>query len=66
MKSDPIRGVKFGAANAILFPIVMAINNALKGEPNETQPLIVGAIFAFIMFSLIFTFTTKFGSDMGD
>jgi len=66
VKVDPIRGLKFGAANAILFPIVMSINNVLKGEPNETQPLIVGAIFAFIMFSLIFTFTTKFGSDMGD
>ncbi|WP_324262785.1 hypothetical protein U4960_06660 [Altererythrobacter sp. H2] len=66
MKADPVRGLKFGAANAILFPIVMALNNLLKGESIEPQPLIVGAIFAFIMFSLIFTFTTKFGSDMGD
>ncbi|MDZ4139058.1 MAG: hypothetical protein U1D66_09305 [Erythrobacter sp.] len=66
MKLDPVRGLKFGAGNAILFPIVMSLNNLLQGEQIKLQSLVVGAIFAFIMFSLIFTFTTKLGSDMGD
>ena len=50
----------------MLFPVVMSANNLLQGEQIKLQSLIVGTVFAFIMFSLIFTFTTKFGSDMGE
>jgi hypothetical protein len=66
MNLNPIRGAKFGASSALLFPVAVALNNYLKGEKIVVGSLVVGTIFAFLFFGLVGTFTDKVGSDVSD
>ena len=66
MRLNPVRGLKFGLGNAVLFPIIMATNSFFHNEEIIPSSLLTGAILAFLFFGLIWTFTDKIGSDICD
>jgi hypothetical protein len=66
VKLSPVRGLKFGLANAVLFPLIMATNSFFRNEEIVLGSLVTGAVFAFLFFGLIWTFTDKIGSSLSD
>jgi hypothetical protein len=60
------RGLYFGAGSAACAAATTAINKSLDVKAFEHVDVIATAVFAFLIFSVIGTFTGKIGSDFGD
>lgn len=66
MRLNVRRGVKFGAMSAAFFPVLLPLNNYLRGDPTTWSEVLVGTLFAFVFFGAIGSLTDKVGSDVGE
>lgn len=66
MKFNIRRGIRFGAMSAAFLPIILPINNYIRGDQTTWSEVLIGTLFAFAFFTGIGSLTDKVGSDVGD
>ncbi len=66
MKLNPKRGLKYGPANGAMAALVLTLNKWIRQENIDLSDIVAFAMLAAVFFGVIWTFTDKLGSDVGE